>query len=113
MPDGAVAILIVLIVFLGIISLVGIASWHKQELEKIRALKQGEGSTVQMSDELRAELSALKEQVLALRDTTTKFDLSFDAILDGVEERLKRVEERQISQSYQTTDDAQKLTAGR
>ncbi|WP_395145824.1 hypothetical protein [Armatimonas sp.] len=113
MDGGLVAVFIILVIFIGIISIIGVTSWHKQELEKIRARKQGEGSTVQMSDELRAELRALKEQVLALRDTTTKFDLSFDAILDGVEERLKRVEERQLSQSYQTTDDAQKLTAGR
>lgn len=112
MPDGAVAILIVLIVFLGIISLVGIASWHKQELEKIRARKGAEG-TVQMSEELRAELNALKEQVLALRDTTTKFDLSFDGALDSLEARMKRVEERQLSQSYLATEDAQKLTVGR
>ena len=113
MDGGLIAVFIILVIFVGIISIIGVTSWHKQELEKIRVRKQGEGSKVQMSDELRAELSALKEQVLALRDTTTKFDLSFDAILDGVEERLKRVEERQISQNYQTTDDAQKLTAGR
>lgn len=112
MPDGAVAIVILLIIFVAIISIVGIASWHRQEMEKIRA-RRGQEGKAELSDELRAELNALKEQVLALRDTTTKFDLSFDSALDGVEARLKRVEERQLTQGYQTADDAQKLTLGR
>lgn len=106
------AVFILLVIFVGIISIIGVASWHRQEMEKIKARKGAEG-TVEMSDELRAELNALKEQVLALRDTTTKFDLSFDSALDGVEARLKRVEERQLTQGYQTNDDAQKLTLGR
>ena len=113
MPGEMVAVMIVTVIFLSIIAIVGISSWHRQEIEKIRARNQGEGGTVQMSAELRAELNALKEQVLALRDTTSKFDLSFDATLDSVEERLKRVEERQLAQNYQSADDAQKLTLGR
>lgn len=106
------AFMILGVIFVGLVSIIGVLAWHKQELEKIRARKGGEG-TVQLSDELRAELNALKEQVLALRDTTTKFDLSFDSALDSMEERMKRVEERQLTQSYQTSDDAQKLTVGR
>lgn len=106
------AFMILGVIFIGIVAIIGVSAWHKQELEKIRMRKGNEG-TVQLSDELRAELNALKEQVLALRDTTTKFDLSFDAALDNMEERMKRVEERQLAQSYQTSDDTQKLTLGR
>ena len=106
------AFMILGVIFVGLVSIIGILAWHMQELEKIRA-RQGSEGTVQDSDELRAELNALKEQVLALRDTTTKFDLSFDSALDSMEERMKRVEERQLTQSYQTSDDAQKLTLGR
>ncbi len=106
------AVFIVLILFLAVVSVLGIMTWHRQEMEKIKARRGAEG-TVELSDELRAELNALKEQMMALRDTTTKFDLSFDSALDGVEARLKRVEERQLTQTYQTTDDAQKLTLGR
>ena len=105
------AVCMVLIIVVGIISIMGVATWHRQEMEKIKAKKGPEGAT--LTPELRAELNALKEQVLALRDTTTKFDLSFDSALDGVEARLKRVEERQLMQGYQTTDDPQKLTVGR
>jgi hypothetical protein len=111
MPPVA-AVFMLLIVFVGIISIMGIATWHRQEMEKIKARKGNDG-TVQLSDELRAELNALKEQVLALRDTTTKFDLSFDSALDSMEARVKRVEERQLTQTYQASDDAQKLTLGR
>ena len=106
------AFMILGVIFVGLVSIIGVLAWHKQELEKIKVRKGQEG-TVQMSDEMRAELNALKEQVLALRDTTTKFDLSFDSALDGVEARLKRVEERQLTQGYQTTDDVQALTSGR
>ncbi|MCX6369174.1 MAG: hypothetical protein NTX57_21050 [Armatimonadetes bacterium] len=113
MAGEIAAVFILLVIFVGIISIIGVASWHRQEMEKIKARKGTEGSTVQMSEELRAELSSLKEQMIALRDTTTKFDLSFDSALDGVEARLKRVEERQLTQNYQTTDDPQKLTLGR
>lgn len=113
MGGEIIAVFILLVIFVGIISIIGVSSWHRQEMEKIKARKGLEGNTAQISEELRAELNALKEQVLALRDTTTKFDLSFDSALDGVEARLKRVEERQLTQNYQTTDDAQKLTLGR
>lgn len=91
-----------------------VAIWvkHRERLEEIRS-RATASNKAEISDELRAELNALKEQLMALRDTTTKFDLSFDSALDGVEARLKRVEERQLTQSYQTSDDAQKLTLGR
>ena len=94
------------------IPIVAILVKHKERVEEIRS-RATVTNKVEISAELRAELSSLKEQVLALRDTTTKFDLSFDSALDSMEERMKRVEERQLSQNYQTTDDAQKLTLGR
>jgi FtsZ-interacting cell division protein ZipA len=110
MEPGQIAVFIPIIALC--IPIVAIWVKHKERMEEIRS-RATTTNKVEISAELRAELSSLKEQVLALRDTTTKFDLSFDSALDSMEERMKRVEERQLSQNYQTTDDAQKLTLGR
>ena len=52
-----------------------------------------------LSNEVRAELNEMKSQLAALRDTTTKFDMTFDAALERLEQRVDRVEERQASPS--------------
>jgi len=108
MSGEVTAVLIVMSVMS--IPLAGIFTWHRQQIEKIRASKRNENS---IDATVLAELNQLKEQVLALRDTTTKFDLSFDASLDNMESRMKRLEERQLAQSYNTTEESARLTAGR
>ena len=84
-----------------------VAIWakHKERMEEIRS-RNRETKTVVGDESLRAEVQQLKDQMLALRDTTTKFDLSFDSALDGMEERMKRLEERQLAQSYQSVPDS-------
>lgn len=84
-----------------------VAIWvkHKERMEEIRA-RQGTTNTVAVDESLRAEVQQLKDQMMALRDTTTKFDLSFDGALDTMEERMKRLEERQLAQSYQSVPDS-------
>ena len=81
------------------IPVAAILARHRERIEEIRA-RQGNTKTA-VDESLRAEVAALKEQMMALRDTTTKFDLSFDSALDGMEERMKRMEQRQLSQNYQ------------
>ena len=72
------------------IPVVAIVTSYRLKLEEIKArAKNG------LSDEVRAELSEMKRQLADLRETTTKFDMSFDAALSRMEERLERVEERQ------------------
>jgi FtsZ-interacting cell division protein ZipA len=110
MDAGEIAVFIPIVALF--IPIVAVWTKHKERMEQIR-LQQGTTNTVAVDESLRTEVMALKEQLMALRDTTTKFDLSFDSALDGVEARLKRVEERQLTQGYQTSDDAQKLTLGR
>lgn len=111
MPEpGQIALMIP--IFALCIPLFAIHAKHKERLEEIKS--RGRSNQSNAADEsLRAEMQQLKDQVMALRETTTKFDLSFDAALDGIEERVKRVEERQLTQSYQTSDDAQRLMIGR
>ena len=110
MDAGEIAVFIPIVALC--IPIVAVWVKHKERMEEIR-LRQGSTKTVAVDESLRAEVTALKEQMMALRDTTTKFDLSFDSALDSMEERVKRVEERQLTQNYQTSDDAQKLTLGR
>ncbi len=65
---------------------------HKIRFEEVRAQNRHQGS----SDDA-ATLNALQElrqDVQALRDTTTKFDMTFDAALDRLEARVERVETR-------------------
>jgi hypothetical protein len=69
------------------------AYWkHKIHYEQIKAARHGaaDEATTRALDELRHE-------VRALRDTSTKFDVAFDAALDRLEQRLEHVELRQAS----------------
>ncbi len=65
---------------------------NKIRFEEVRAQNRRAGN----SDD-SATLNALRElrqEVQALRDTTTKFDMTFDAALDRLEARVERVETR-------------------
>ena len=66
---------------------------HQRELAEIQA--RGGGTAVaggNVSGDVRAELQALRDEVARLRDTSTKFDLSFDAGLTRLEGRVERTE---------------------
>lgn len=72
---------------------------HLRRIAEIQAMS---GNTVQngnVSADVRAELQALREEVAKLRDTSTKFDLSFDAGLTRLENRVERTEQDAASVS--------------
>lgn len=46
------------------------------------------------NEDVLNELRALKNQMADLRDTTTKYDLSFDAALQRIESRVGSLEQR-------------------
>jgi hypothetical protein len=73
------------------IPITAILTSHRQKLAEIKARTAGG-----LAPEIRAELSEIKNQLADLRDTTTRFDMTFDAALDRLEQRVGRVEERQI-----------------
>ncbi|MBC7806692.1 MAG: hypothetical protein H7145_11125 [Akkermansiaceae bacterium] len=85
---------------MGIIAVSGLFGWipvmvwwkHRIRLEEIRN-QQGAGVTEATISTLREVQRELRE----LRETTAKFDLSFDAGLDRLEERVNRVEGRTIN----------------
>lgn len=91
-----------------LIPIVAILTAHQRKLAEIRA-KGASG----LSAEVRAELGELKSQITALRDTTTKFDMSFDAAVTRLENRLDRVEERQAVTGSVASDNAGPVTVGR
>jgi hypothetical protein len=64
---------------------------HFRKLAEIKARQQ-----TNISDETRAQLAAIRDEMAALRDTTTKFDMSFDAALSRLEQRVDRIEERDL-----------------
>lgn len=72
------------------IPIVAILTAHHRKIVEMK-LKGQSG----LSADARAELQEMKAQIEALRDTTTKFDMSFDSALDRLEQRMDRVELRQ------------------
>ncbi len=71
------------------VPITAIITSHRQKLAEIKAR-----SASGLAPEIRAELSEIKNQLADLRDTTTKFDMTFDAALGRLEARVGRVEAR-------------------
>lgn len=80
-----------ILVPLGVFSIpiVAIITSHQQKMAEIKArIANG------LSEEVRAELNEIKTQIATLRDTTTRFDMTFDAALTRLEERMDHVEQQ-------------------
>jgi hypothetical protein len=76
------------------------AIWVKHR-ERLAEIQSRVAPTIQIDESLKLEMDELKRQLVQLRDTTTKFDMSFDTQLDQLEQRVQRVETR----SYTTAND--------
>ncbi len=74
------------------IPLVAIITSHQRKLAEIKA-KMGVGSNAAELNEVKSELSTLRREVASLRDTTTTFDMSFDAAISRLEQRVDRIDE--------------------
>jgi hypothetical protein len=72
-------------------SLVAFASMrHRAKLEEMRLLR-GHGGSADVVSEIRQ----LQQQIHELRDTTTRYDMSFDAALQRLESRVAHMEAQQ------------------
>ena len=87
----------------------------KQVLKELRALREemanlrgsevagGGGATkssgAAASKDILSRLDRLQEDMTSLRDTTTKFDMSFDASLERLERRMDFIETRAAASS--------------
>jgi hypothetical protein len=107
MPDF-VAITAIVCIF-GIpmsIPLLRIWTRHQSEMLQLRLrLQQGEGNS-------HTDIAALRQEIQVLRETSMQYDLSFDAALQRLEQRVARSEQNaQYRPSYETNE-ANGITAG-
>ncbi len=71
----------------------------RAEVERIRAGAAATGRhDAGLTRDAAARLDALSEEIHTLRDTTTQFDMTFDAALERLERRLERLEASQPPQ---------------
>ncbi len=76
----------------GGISLIILAD-NKAKIDKIKAHRQTKQEAAEPQNEsMIAELRALKQQISEMHSTSHQFDISFDAALSRLEERVSRVE---------------------
>jgi hypothetical protein len=89
------------------IPLLAIWTGHVRKLAEIKA-----NGTKSNDNSLRGEVEALRAEVASLRDTTTKFDLSFDSQLTQLETRMERSESQNLKR-YQSEETPQTQALGR
>ena len=88
MPD-LIAIVAILCIFGLPLSVPLLRIWtkHQSEMMQMRLrLQQGDGHS-------HADIAALRQEIQALRETSMQYDLSFDAALQRLEQRVARSEQ--------------------
>lgn len=81
----------------GLVAVVCIFGWpiigmflkHQRHMAELRMNALGKAD-----ESLVTELQEMKRQMTELRDTTTRYDMSFDSALQRMESRLSHVEQR-------------------
>lgn len=73
------------------IPITAIITNHQCKLAEIKA-RMGIGTDSAVINEIKGEMGALRREVTSLRDTTTTFDMSFDAAISRLEHRVDRIE---------------------
>ncbi|GAB4462666.1 MAG: hypothetical protein OHK0029_29910 [Armatimonadaceae bacterium] len=74
--------------------LAGTLTKHQKDMAEIKA-RMGNSD---INSEIHKELKELRKEVAELRDTTTKFDLSFDAAISQLEQRVEHIEENRVEE---------------
>jgi aspartate carbamoyltransferase catalytic subunit len=88
------------------IPIIAILTGHQQKMAQLRAQSQ-QGADKKVLDELQA----LRQQMAELRDTSTRYDMSFDAALQRIESRVGNLEGR-VSSIEQNRDTANPTRLG-
>ena len=70
------------------IPIVAILAEHKRKMAEM-GMKSGAGNPNMIS-----ELQEMKRQIEELRDTTTRYDISFDSALQRLESRMNHMEQK-------------------
>jgi hypothetical protein len=66
-----------------------ISTYHRRKMEEIRGKHR-----VDIEAETRAAIEALRQEMAALRDTSTQYDVSFDTALNRLDSRMSHLEQR-------------------
>src|ERR1044071_876705 len=90
MSPDTLALMIPIVALL--IPVVAIITRHQQKLAEMRY--QGGGA---VESNVLASIQALRNEMQDLRDTTTRYDLSFDAALQRIESRVGNLENRVVN----------------
>ncbi len=91
-PEALVAVIGTVMSFSMLIT--WITYGHQRKMAELK-LKLQAGAGNSTSEELRA----LKKQVEELRDTTTRYDMSFDTALQRIESRVTQIEQSKTAES--------------
>lgn len=75
------------------IPITAIITSHQRKMAEIKARAGTAMDGGSVLNEIKSEMQALRREVTTLRDTTTTFDMSFDAAISRLEHRVDRVEE--------------------
>ena len=62
-------------------TVIGVRAWLRVEMAKSEAQKRPDNQTL-------SAVEALRQEVAGLRDTTTRYDMSFDTALQRLESRI-------------------------
>lgn len=73
---------------------------HRERIEAMKYPKQGPPGSPAVMD----VIAELRQEMAMLRDTTTKFDMSFDAALARVENRLESLERESSTVTTRAVD---------
>ena len=73
------------------VMLPGMSIWtsHKRKMLELQLRMRGETDS-----NLRGELSAMRDEIRSLRDTSMQYDISFDTALQNMDRRIGSVEQR-------------------
>ena len=91
--------LIALVVVIGIFGtpVIAVLASHFRQMAEIKSRSpQGNPTVI-------ADLEEIKQQMAALRDTTTRYDMSFDTALQRLESRMSNMEERLTNAEHSQT----------
>ena len=91
MEPWIIVLIVVGIPVIGVLSIPLLAIWthHRRKMEEMSLRKQQA-----LSEDIRAEFAAVRQEIKTLRDTAMQYDLSFDTNLHNLERRMTQLEQQ-------------------
>ena len=91
MEAWIIVLIVVGIPVMGVLSIPLLAIWthHRRKMEEMSLRRQQV-----FTDDIRAEFTAVRQEIKTLRDTAMQYDLSFDTNLHNLERRMTQLEQQ-------------------